>query len=78
MESIIDQEAITKYVLRKHLMKVSASLSGILRTCRSQKFCHYAGFELLSIIECTASADQPPAYVALTPTVKNRNSVNIK
>lgn len=50
MYGVVNQEAITKCILRRRLIKLSASLSGISRTRRSEKFGHYVGFELLSII----------------------------
>lgn len=50
MYGVINQEAIIICIQRRGLMKLSASLSGISRTRRSEMFHHYAGFELLSII----------------------------
>lgn len=78
MYGVINQEAIIMCIQRRGLMKLSASLSGISRTRRSESFVTTPDSSYYRSSGCTISAGQSPCVYGVDTNSRNRNSMDIE
>jgi hypothetical protein len=78
MYGVINQEAIIMCIQRRRLIKLSASLSGISRTRRSEGFVTTPDSSYYRSSGCTISAGQSPCVYGVDANSKNRNSMDVE